>query len=127
MVTVSALGLMGLCMTLILRQYNKELSIILSGIICIFLLYATLNHIQSFLELMNAYVREIPGGGLYMSILIKVLITAYAADFTAQLCRDAGEGSIAGKIELAGKVIICMIVSPILISILELISNLLAS
>ena len=122
--TVSALGLMGLCFTLILRQYDKELSILISAVISIFLMLFVLEHLRSFLGLIDSYLKKIQGGSFYLSILVKVLLTAYTADFTAQLCKDAGETSIAGKVELAGKIIICILASPIIVSVLEMISKL---
>ncbi|MBQ6685670.1 MAG: stage III sporulation protein AD [Firmicutes bacterium] len=122
--TVSALGLMGLCLTLILRQYDKEMSILISAVISIFLMLFVLEHLRSFLGLIDSYLKKIQGGSFYLSILVKVLLTAYTADFTAQLCKDAGETSIAGKVELAGKIIICILASPIIVSVLEMISKL---
>ena len=122
--TVSALGLMGLCLTLILRQYDKELSILISAVISIFLMLFVLEHLRSFLGLIDSYLKKIQGGSFYLLILVKVLLTAYTADFTAQLCKDAGETSIAGKVELAGKIIICILASPIIVSVLEMISKL---
>ena len=127
MVTISALALIGLCFTLILRQYNKELSILITTVTSIFLLIHSFEHIHSFLELVKSYLAPIQGSGFYFPILCKVLITAYVADFTAQLCKDAGETSIAGKVELAGKLVICILASPILITILELITTLIPS
>lgn len=121
--TVSALGMTGLCLSLILRQYNKELCILTAAVTSIFLFSYTITYIRSFFELIQSYLNQIQNGGLYFSVLCKVLITAYMADFTAQLCKDAGETSIAGKVELAGKVIICIVAAPIIISVLELMTK----
>ena len=44
---------------------------------------------------------------------------AYLAEFGAQVCRDAGENSIAAKIEFAGKIIILIMAVPILMAVLE--------
>jgi len=116
---------MGMCLSLILRQYNKEMAMMISIVSSILMMLFLLDHIQSFLEIIASYVNRIQGGNLYISILIKILLTAYTADLTAQLCRDAGETSIASKIELAGKIIICLIASPVIVSVLETISGLL--
>jgi len=125
MLTISAFGMMGMCLSLILRQYNKEMAMMISIVSSILMMLFLLDHIQSFLEMIASYVNRIQGGNLYISILIKILLTAYTADLTAQLCRDAGETSIASKIELAGKIIICLIASPVIVSVLETISGLL--
>lgn len=58
-------------------------------------------------------------------MIIKVLAVAYITDFTAQLCKDAGENSVGSKVELAGKITIFYIAMPILTSILGLIKQLL--
>ena len=54
-----------------------------------------------------------------------MLAVAYVTDFTAQLCRDAGEATIGSKVELAGKVIIFCLAMPVLKAVLELIGSLL--
>jgi len=41
------------------------------------------------------------------------------------VCRDAGEGAIASKVELAGKVIIVVMAVPIITSLLDLIISIL--
>ncbi len=125
MLTISAFGMMGMCLSLILRQYNKEMAMMISIVSSILMMLFLLDHIRSFLEIIASYVNRIQGGNLYISILIKILLTAYTADLTAQLCRDAGETSIASKIELAGKIIICLIAAPVIVSVLETISGLL--
>ena len=122
--TVTSLGLMGLCLTLLVRHLNKEMALLISIAMSITLLLYALHHLRSWLEFLGSYFKALEGGSLYFSILVKALITSYAADLTAQLCRDAGENSIAGKVELAGKIIIFILASPVILSVMELISKL---
>jgi len=56
-----------------------------------------------------------------MSTILKIIGIAYIAEFGAEVCKDAGEGAIASKIELAGKVIIIVLAAPIITSLLDLI------
>ena len=44
--------------------------------------------------------------------------------FGAQLCADAGEGTVAAKIELAGKILMMTAAAPVLIGLLELVMGL---
>lgn len=62
---------------------------------------------------------------LYLQILLKVMGIAYIAEFGAQICRDAGEGTIAGKIEFAGKIFIVILAVPLISQVLESIGQLL--
>ena len=60
-------------------------------------------------------------------LLIKVTGIAIAAELASQLCRDAGEGGLAQKTELAGKVMILCAALPILRSLYGLVYSLLPS
>jgi len=59
----------------------------------------------------------------YLAIVIKIIGVAYLCQFAAELCRDVGEGAIAGKIELAGKVMILTLSMPIIDHLLDLVGT----
>lgn len=63
-------------------------------------------------------------GELFTTVL-KVISIAYIAEFGGQVCRDAGQGSLAQKVELGGKVAILLLAVPILSSLMDLILTLL--
>ena len=60
---------------------------------------------------------------VFLRTLLQVVGVAYLAEFGAQICRDAGEGNLALKIEFAGKMIILVMTVPVLIAVLESIVN----
>jgi stage III sporulation protein AD len=64
---------------------------------------------------------------MYVETILKIIGIAYIAEFGAQITRDAGQGSIASKIELAGKILIMAMAIPILTVIIETILGLLPS
>ena len=49
---------------------------------------------------------------------------AYIAEFGVQLCKDAGENSIAAKVELSGKILIMVVSAPVLLAVLDMAVNL---
>ena len=59
--------------------------------------------------------------------LALVIGVAYLAQFASDLCRDAGEGAVAGKVELAGRVLILALCLPVFAAILELIGSILST
>ncbi|WP_258359241.1 stage III sporulation protein AD [Moorella sulfitireducens] len=61
----------------------------------------------------------------YLDTILKIIGIAYVAEFGSQVCRDAGENAIAGKVELAAKVLIMVLAIPIIVAILESIIRLL--
>jgi stage III sporulation protein AD len=64
---------------------------------------------------------------MYVETILKIIGIAYIAEFGAQITKDAGQGAIAAKIEMAGKVLIMIMAIPILTVIIETIIELLPS
>lgn len=64
---------------------------------------------------------------VYVQTILKIIGIAYIAEFTAHITRDAGEGAIAAKVELAGKILILAMAIPILTVIIETIINMIPS
>ncbi len=66
------------------------------------------------------------GAGLsvdYLDAVLKAVVVAYIGEFCAQLCRDAGEGAIADKVDLGTKVVIMVMALPLLNSIVTAVTE----
>lgn len=122
---ISSIALAGVLLASFLKSVNKDVSlyiILATAMIIIISVIARISEIFGFME--NIY-NNVTYGRDYFPIIIKILAVAYITDFTAQLCKDAGENTIGAKVEFAGKVIIFYIAIPILTAILELVGSLL--
>jgi stage III sporulation protein AD len=62
---------------------------------------------------------------VYVQTILKIIGIAYIAEFGAQIAKDAGQGAMASKIELAGKVLIMIMAIPIISVIIETVIGLL--
>ncbi len=51
---------------------------------------------------------------VYVETILKIIGIAYIVEFASQITKDAGQGSIASKIEMAGKIVILAMAVPIL-------------
>lgn len=63
---------------------------------------------------------------LYAKILLKALGIAFLSHYAAELCRESGEGSLAGGVELVGKIEILLLCIPLMEQILSTAKELLA-
>lgn len=118
---IVGLGLIAAIAAVILRTVKPEISFqisIAAGII-IFLLVA--GKISAVVRLLESYNEKANIDMVYFKTLLKIIGIAYIAEFGSEICQDAGEGAIAAKIELAGKVIIVVLAIPIVTSLLDLI------
>lgn len=124
-VQIAGIGITGVIAASIVRGFKQEYAIyvVIATVIIIFAL--AIDKIKIMFDFLQVIYDQLTYGKTFFPIIMKVLAVAYLADFTAQLCKDAGEGAIAGKVELAGKIIIFYLATPILLAILELINSIL--
>src|SRR5690606_29419322 len=64
---------------------------------------------------------------VYVETILKIIGIAYIAEFAAQITKDAGQGAIASKIEMGGKILILAMAIPILTVLIETIIGLIPS
>lgn len=61
---------------------------------------------------------------IYISTILKIIGIAYIAEFASHISKDAGQGALAAKVELAGKILILAMAIPILTVLIETVINL---
>lgn len=105
----------------VLKVQRPEIAIQISIAAGIIVFAMILGKITAVIELLNSYADKVNIDTIYLSTLLKIIGIAYIAEFGAEVCKDAGEGAIASKVELAGKVIIIVLAVPIITSLLDLI------
>ena len=124
---IVGIALMAVAASLVLRAYRPELGLqiaVAAGVLILMLTLDELIALSSFLSETLVRFQIDPG---YLKVMLKVIGTAYLAQFAADLCRDAGESAVAGKVELAGRVLILALCLPVLMSILEMVGSILSN
>ena len=122
---IVTLALTGVILASLMKSVNKEISIYIILATVIILFVSIIDKITYIFHFLEGIYDNVTYGRTFFPVILKVLAVAYITDFTAQLCKDAGETTIGSKVELAGKVIIFYLAMPILTAILELIGSLL--
>jgi stage III sporulation protein AD len=122
---VVALGLMVAVFAVLLRRERPEMALILALGFGVIVFLMVLKKLGAIITVFEDVTRRAQVDELYLTTLLKILGIAYIAEFGAQVCRDSGEGTVANKIELAGKVLIMILALPIFAAILEAIVRLL--
>lgn len=113
--------------SLLLRSFRPELSMqiaLAAGVLILILMMDEMKGMSAFLQ--TLYERT----GIekaFLQTVLKVLGIAYIAQFASDLCRDAGEGAVAGKVELAGRVMILLLCLPVFASLVEIVGNILSA
>lgn len=120
---VMAFGVIATVFILFIRQNRPDLARLLSIAVGLVIVIYVLNYLRMVVEIITDLALEAEIDTVFLRILLRVIGIAYLAEFGAQVCRDAGEGNIAVKIEFAGKILILIIAVPVLVAVLEGIIN----
>ncbi len=120
---VIGIGLITVFLTVLMKQYHPSLALAMPilGTVVIFLIMAP--YLRSVMEMLQNLSEQTGIAYHYIEIVIKMTGIAYVCQFAAELCRDAGEGSMAGKIEFAGKLMILTLSMPIVYQLLDVVSS----
>ena len=74
-------------------------------------------HIQKLTELSNI-------NSSHAEVLLKSVGICYISQFASDICKDAGENGLSGKVELAGKIMILICALPLIDEILHTVQGL---
>lgn len=121
---IVGIGLVATILAVILREQKPEIALqvsIVTGLIIFVFVIAKLN---SVIEVLKYFASKTNIDLLYFTTILKVIAIAYITEFGAQVCKDAGESSIASKIEFGGKVLIMIMAIPILAALMDIITKL---
>lgn len=118
-IKIVAFALVALMVTLMVKNNRPNIAITISmvaGIIIFMFMLSRLTIIVNFLQsLSNKANIDI----VYLDTVFKILGIAYLTSFCSEICKDAGESSIASKVEFSGKILILTLAIPILMAVMQ--------
>ncbi len=120
---VIGIGLLATSLSLLLRQQRPEFALAMPILGAAGILFCVLPYLQEVLVMFETMANQVGLESRYLKMIVKIIGVAYLCQFGAELCRDAGESSIAGKIELGGKVMILALSMPVISGFLDLVSS----
>lgn len=118
---IIGVGLIALIIIMIIRQYKPEFVIYTELIAGVIILSMCFDKITAIINLILDYANKIEVSNKFVVVLLKITGIAILAEFGSSICRDAGESSIATKIDIGSKVMIVTTSIPIISSLLDII------
>ncbi len=122
---IVGLSLAAVTVVLVLRAYRPEIAVQAAVAAGVVLLLIAVTELSGVMAMIDQIVTRYGLNSEHIKVVLKVIGIAYLAQFAAQTCRDAGEGAIASKVELVGRVLIVTVAVPVVISILDVLGTLL--
>jgi len=125
LVKIAAVSLLGACTGMLLRRSNPELTVPIGALVCAFALFA----LSDMLVQLKVFADEAAAlsslSAAYVLPVLKCTVIGIAAKVAADLCRDAGQGAMAGAVDLGGAVAAVCVSLPLLRSFLTMLQGLL--
>lgn len=121
---LAAVALIGVCAVLVLKSWRPELAMAVSIGASLLIIGYGMNTVGGIAERVNSLMVQY---GLDTDIIKtagKMIGIAYIAQFSADTCRDCGESSLAGKVELTGRLMMAAAALPLVVSTVEAIGGL---
>ncbi|MBQ2713417.1 MAG: stage III sporulation protein AD [Clostridia bacterium] len=122
---ILAIAILTCIASLIVKQVKPDFASLVSlagGVVILLLL---INYISSILDVFRGIIDKANLSPTLFSSILKIIGIGYLTEFTANLCTDTGNSSLASKVGLAGKIIILFLALPIITNLLEVIMGIL--
>lgn len=122
-IQAAALGIIGVVLAVQMKALRPEYSvyiILAAGVIIAFL---GISRVEVILDTVRTIGVSIGVKHLYLGTLLKMVGITYIAEFSANICKDAGYSALATQIEMFGKLSILAVSAPVLLALLETIQR----
>lgn len=124
-VRIGAAAVLGAVVCLLLRRSNPELAIPAASVVCAFALFTAADALRPVIRTLEQ-ARSLSGlGEAYFLPVLKCVAIGLLTRAAADLCRDAGQGAMAGAVELGGTAAALYVSLPLLQTLLTLLEQLL--
>ena len=112
-------GFLTLVVYLVLQEYKSNTAIFVVTAFGILVLVQSTEYLQQIIDTLLAICVQAGVRIAYFTVILKMIGIAWLAEFLCQICRDAGSGALAVKLEFAAKISILIMFFPILTELLH--------
>lgn len=122
-VQILGIALVVALLSIVLKKYTPEFGAIIVVVFGAFFLMYICKTVENVFEEIRKICNGIGVKIIYIEIMFKVIGVSYMCEFISAVCKDAGESSIAVKIDIAGKLIILSASLPVFKELINLITK----
>jgi stage III sporulation protein AD len=118
-IRIVAFALVAAFLSMVLREHKPFYATMVAVVAGVLIFLRVVAYLSSLISYLLEITLQTSISLVYLNTLLKIIGIAYIAEFGSQICRDAGENVIAGKVEFAGKLLILVLAIPLLTAVLE--------
>ncbi len=121
-ISIIFIGLIGSILIVVVKQYKPEIAVVLSIIVGVLMLISAVSLVNPILTEIEEITDKSNVSLVNISVLLKAIGICYVTQFVSDICRDSGQSAISTKVELVGRLAMCVVSFPLykeLISLIE--------
>ncbi|MFA9559427.1 stage III sporulation protein AD [Evansella sp. AB-rgal1] len=118
-IQIVGLGLIATFLALVVKEHKPIFAFLLTVFVGVIIFLFLIDKIAEIITMLEELAIRANINLVYVQTVLQIVGIAYIAEFGAQIAKDAGQGAMASKIELAGKVLIMVMAIPIISVIIE--------
>ena len=123
LVKIGFLGMAGVLLAVQFKVQKPEYGIYVGICTGILIFWYAVKQVEAVVGQLDRIRGYLDGAESYLAILLKVIGITYVCEFSAGICKDAGYQSVAGQIEILGKLSVMFAGLPVLFAVIEQIRN----
>lgn len=122
---ILAIALLTCVATLVVKQVKPDFASIVAIAGGVIILLMLIDYLEQIVGVFQTIVEKTNLSPSILSTILKIIGVGYLTEFTSNICTDSGSSSLAGKVLLAGKIIILVMSLPILTNIIDIVVGIL--
>lgn len=122
---IVAIALITVVAHMLVKQVKPEIAVIIALVGSIIIISMTINSLKSVISSFYSIFKTTGVDANLLAPLFKIIAIGYIGEFGANICVDAGAGSVADKILFSAKIIILMLALPIITQVIDMVVALL--
>ncbi len=126
MVQVGIIGVAGALLAVQFKSGKAEYGIYISIALSLLIFFSIIKNLEMIVRIVRTIGDYISMDTVYIGTLLKMLGITYIAEFSSSICKDAGYQTIAGQIEIFGKLAVLVLSMPILMALLDTVKGFLS-
>ncbi|WAA11222.1 stage III sporulation protein AD [Fervidibacillus albus] len=127
MLQIIGTALIASFLALIVKEQKPNIAFLLTIFTGSAIFLFLIDQIYEIIRMIEEIARNAKVNHVYVETILKIIGIAYIVEFASQITKDAGQGALASKIEMAGKIIILAMAVPIITTLIEMILQMIPS
>jgi len=111
---IVAIGIITAVCAMVLKEHKQETALLVAITGGVLILLSVVQYFSNIFSVLTGFLDASGIPSSIYAVVFRIIGIGYIADFSASIVEDAGQKALAGKILLAGKLIIMVFALPIL-------------